>query len=76
MNNCLAYDSISNLSNKSDFYNLYSNIVYDISIESEMFYLFSFFHLISLNSIIIIIFFLTTFLLSLKKILNLLKNFK
>lgn len=76
MNNCLAYDSISNLSNKSDFYNLYSNIVYDISIKLEKLYLFSFFRYISLNFIIIILIFFTTFLLSLKKILNLLKNFK
>ena len=76
MNNCLAYDTISNSSNKTDFYNLYSNIVYDISIESDNSYLFSFFHYISLNVIIVILIFLTTFLLSLKKILNLLKNFK
>jgi hypothetical protein len=76
MNNCLAYDSISNLSNKSNFYNLYSNIVYDISIKLEKLYLFSFFRYMSLNFIIIILIFFTTFLLSLKKILNLLKNFK
>jgi hypothetical protein len=75
MNNCLAYDSISNLSNKSVFYNLYSNIVYDNSIKLEKLYLFSFFRYMSLNFIIIILIFFTTFLFSLKNILNLLKNF-